>query len=124
MVLEDGRPSFPSAEVPATCGQVRIDDYGINEVTLSVEAEEPALVILTDSYYPGWTAYVDGVQKPIWRANSLFRAVEVPSGKHVLDFKYRPRSFRLGCAISLIFLVAILLGILLERRLVRRSSGA
>lgn len=124
VVLENGRPSFPSAEVPATCGQVRIDDYGINEVTLSVEAEEPALVILTDSYYPGWTAYVDGVRKPIWRANSLFKAVEVPQGGHTLVFRYQPRSFRLGCAVSLIFFVAILLGILLERRLVRRSSGA
>ncbi len=114
VILENGEPSFPSAAVPANPGRARIGRYGINEVELQVEAGEPSLVILTDSYYPGWNAFVDGERKPVWRANSLFRAVETPAGNHTVLFRYQPASLRRGAAISLGTLTVILCALLLD----------
>ena len=56
-------------------------------------------------YFPGWRAYVDGVETPIYRANYLFRGVVVPQGQHTLVFAYRPTSVLVGAAISLVALV-------------------
>ncbi len=114
VVLENGAPSFPSATEPIIPGAARIVDYGINKVELRVESQEPSLLILTDSYYPGWVASVDGEKKPIWRANSLFRAVEVPTGSHRVVFRYRPASLYLGMAVSLATLLFIAAGLLVQ----------
>ncbi len=120
VILEDGQPSFASADAPTHPGQARIDRYENDEVELHVEVQSPSLVILTDSYYPGWNAFVDGVRTPIWRANSLFRAVETPAGNHTVLFKYQPASLRWGAAISLGTLLLILLGLFIDRRYVGR----
>jgi hypothetical protein len=68
--------------------------------------ERPAALVLTDAYFPGWEATVDGAPAPILRANTVFRAVAVPAGEHVVEMRYRPRPFRLGVALSLGTLVA------------------
>lgn len=109
VIIENGDPTFPPAEKLESPGEAQIKKYGINEVELRVETNEPSLVILTDSYYPGWRAYIDGIEQPIWRANSLFRAVEVPRGTHTLYFRYEPASFRLGLAISIVSAFVVIL---------------
>jgi hypothetical protein len=114
VILENGSPSFPSASKSTTPGSVRITEYGINEVKLHVEPEEPSILVLTDSYYPGWIALVDGEERPIWRANSLFRGLEVPAGDHRVVFKYRPYWFYLGATVSLVTLLLIVAGVLVE----------
>ena len=123
VVLENGEPSFVPEMERSNPGQARIEEYGINEVVLHVEADRPSLVVLTDSYYPGWNAFVDGARRPIWRANSLFRAVEVPAGNHTVIFKYQPASLRWGATISLITLLLVLAGLFAERHYARRRSG-
>jgi uncharacterized membrane protein YfhO len=52
--------------------------------------------VLSDVYYPGWVATVDGVETPIHRTNYAFRSVSVPAGDHIVTFTYRPASFRYG----------------------------
>ena len=58
--------------------------------------------MLTDVFYPGWTARVDGVDARIFPANAAFRAVLLAPGPHVVEFLYRPRSFMIGLVVSLI----------------------
>jgi uncharacterized membrane protein YfhO len=50
------------------------------------------VVVLNDVYYPGWIAEVDGKRKEILRADTLFRAVEVPAGRHQVVFRFAPLS--------------------------------
>jgi hypothetical protein len=92
-------------------------------VRIRTTAGGPTYLVLSDSWYPGWVATVDGQEAPIARANVLFRAVEVPAGGHLVEFRYRPTSFVLGSAVSA-FSVIVGLGwwLVLGRR-GRRKSG-
>jgi uncharacterized membrane protein YfhO len=87
-----------------------------NEVVIETEARAPGFLVLTDSFYPGWKAFVDEGEQPIHRANYLFRAVRVPAGRHTVHFRYEPTSFRAGAAISLTALAGLLLIAWAQRR--------
>jgi hypothetical protein len=65
-------------------------------VTMPVVLAEPGWVLLAETYYPGWYAWVDGRPVPLLRANLAFRAVAVPAGSHTVVFDYQPASVRLG----------------------------
>ncbi|MFV1995666.1 MAG: YfhO family protein, partial [Verrucomicrobiales bacterium] len=92
-------PAVPGTPVP---GEVRFLDYRPREVALEVTSRAPALLVLNDSFYPGWEATVDGHESPIYRANLLFRAIEVPAGRSRVLFTYRPRPWRLGLGLALL----------------------
>ena len=69
---------------------VAIELYEENKVVVSVETLKKGILVLTDSYYPGWKATVDGKETKIYLADYNFRAVIVPSGKHKVVFEYEP----------------------------------
>ena len=72
------------------------------------------MVILADSYYPGWQATVDGRSAPIWEAYGAIRGVVVPAGDHQVEFRFRPGSVYLGAGLFLLGLLAT--GVLVLRR--------
>ncbi len=72
-----------------------------DEITLSVECDKASILLLTDTYYPGWNAYVNGATAPIMRANAAFRAVAVPSGRSTVVFRFVHPRVPAGLAISL-----------------------
>jgi uncharacterized membrane protein YfhO len=70
------------------------------------------MVILADTYAPGWSATVDGQPTPIYEAYTLVRGVVAPAGAHTIDLVYRPRSVLLGAALlTLASLAAVLFSI-------------
>ena len=71
-----------------------------NRLTVQVNAQGPSWLLVSDVWYPGWEARLDGEAIAIRRGDYLFRAVPVPSGKHVVEFSYRPRSFLLGLILA------------------------
>ena len=81
-----------SPEPAATNGSVTITSYRRNAVSLAVQTDRNAVVVLHDIHYPGWEALVDGKPAPILRTNLLFRGVEVGPGTHRVEFVYRPFS--------------------------------
>jgi hypothetical protein len=86
---------------------VDVKEQGFNRVSLSVDAPTAGFVVLTDTFYPGWQATIDGQSTDIWSANLAFRAVAVEGGKHEIVFDYRPRSFTVGLWISIMTLVIV-----------------
>jgi hypothetical protein len=86
-------------------------EYSPNAVKIEVILDRDGYLILSDTYYPGWRAHVDGEEKEILRANYAFRAVPLESGQHTVLFKYDPLSFKMGLAISLATWGAIMLGL-------------
>jgi hypothetical protein len=91
LLKADYAPIRPGAAKPDS--KVKIVSYRRNSVTLEVESAEHGVLVLHDIYYPGWEASVDGERRPVLRANLLFRGVEVPAGKHRVEFAFRPLSF-------------------------------
>ena len=70
------------------------------EVRIQVESPTAAYLLLTDTWYPGWEAQVNGKIVPIHRANLMFRVVQVAAGKSEVAFFYRPKSVRAGFQVS------------------------
>lgn len=91
-----------------------------NSVDIELSTNKPGFLVLTDTYYPGWKAYVDGVETPILRANYLFRAIKIPQGEHTVKFTYVPSSFWLGVILSLSTL--LISGLYLISRLIKRNK--
>lgn len=73
-------------------GRAEIVDWRPDRVEIAVETRAPAVLTLHDLWYPGWEAEVDGVRRPILRADILFRGVEIPAGARKVVFTYRPFS--------------------------------
>lgn len=69
---------------------VSLTMYRNTVVEVRVEAAQPGFLVLNDVWHPWWTAEVDGVPTEILKANVLFRAVQVPVGRHVVRFDFKP----------------------------------
>jgi hypothetical protein len=117
---EDGtRARLPEPDLrPVSITEARITSYAPTEATVETDAPSPGYLILTDTFYPGWKASVDGSPQPTYRANYLFRGVPVSPGHHIVTFEYRPLSFQLGAGITLAALSGTILsfGLALRRK--------
>jgi hypothetical protein len=81
-----------------------------NKVTVEVTRQQPGYLVLLDVWYPGWTCRdVDGQKLPVWRADSLLRAVRIEAGHHRLEFVFDPILYRLGRGVSMFALTALTL---------------
>lgn len=87
-----------------------IEEESPERITVKVDAPHMGMVVLGDTFAPGWTASVDGAMRVIFRANGMFRAVSVPQGKHEVTFVYRPWPFYAGAGVTLLCLLALFLG--------------
>ena len=79
-------------EGETNAARVAIVRHTGSRVEIEVETARAGIVVLHDLYYPGWTAKVDGDERPVLRANMLFRGVEVSAGHHVVTFEFNPLS--------------------------------
>ncbi|MDO8692376.1 MAG: YfhO family protein [Dehalococcoidia bacterium] len=104
-------PGLPAEALSAGAGgQASILSYQPERVLVQANLASPGYLVLADSYYPGWRAFVDGREQPVLRAEYLFRAVYLPAGAHQVEFRYEPGSFRWGMAISVSTLALMALG--------------
>jgi hypothetical protein len=99
---------FLSGSDPEPAESVAVDGYEPQRVALTANLRSPGLVVLSDSFYPDWVLTIDGKPAPILRANRAMRGALVPEGKHQLVYTYRPFSFRLGVALSLVGIIAFI----------------
>jgi len=75
---------------------------------LQVTVPSLALLVVSDLYYPGWNAFLDGQTWPIFRADSLLRAVLIPTGEHHIRFAYQPISFVIGLILFAVTITMLL----------------
>lgn len=110
LYVEPPLPASPATDsIAAGVGRAEIVKHEPAEVEVRVVTDEPAYLVLTDNYYDGWTATIDGEPTDILRANHTFRAVPVPAGNHTIVFRFEPRSLTIGFAISAIVWTAVAL---------------
>jgi hypothetical protein len=125
VVLHNAAASARAVEpAPAVAGSsARIVAERSDELVIRANAPEGGYLVLSDTFYPGWTAQVDGAPARIERANLSLRAVSLPRGAHEVRFEYRPSASRRGAVISGLawLVIALIAAIALARS--RRSSA-
>jgi hypothetical protein len=113
LVEDPDKPLATDAEVTGTATILREEP---ERVEVAVDAGQPAYLVMSDTFDPGWRARLDGRAVPIRPAWITFRAVFVPPGRHTLVFSYRPAGFDLGLAITVGGLAIALAGLAWPRR--------
>jgi hypothetical protein len=93
-------------------------------VRLKVQVSRPALLLLSDTYMPGWRCQVDGQPVTILRANYLFRAIELLPGSHVVEFRYRTAGVVAGAIVSAMSIAAMAMVVALTGRRRRRLQAS
>lgn len=96
-------------------GNVKIVDYKQNYIRLKVDAKEQSVLVLTDSYYPGWRVKINGGEEKIHRFSTAFRSVIVPQGESIVEFYYLPSSFLYGSYLFLLGFMVMLSYIIIKR---------
>jgi uncharacterized membrane protein YfhO len=115
----------PTAHSTQASGTAEFEEDGLNRVVLKTQAEMESLLVLSDTYYPGWRVAVDGEPADIEPHPPVFRAVELRNGRHTVEWQYDPASFRIGLFISLLA-ASLLAAVCAEsswRRLVREVKA-
>jgi hypothetical protein len=120
VLLEDwDGPARPGGK-EAAFRPADIVDYRPNKVTVRAGPGPGGFLVLADVWYPGWTCTVDGRAATLYRADYLFRAVELPRDAREVVFTFDPKSYRRGRAVSLAALgvaLVVIVGGALRRRL-------
>jgi uncharacterized membrane protein YfhO len=106
LLEQSGMPQLV-AEGPPGTWQLQ-EGSNPNRVDILVDTPIGRWLVLSDQWYPGWKAYVDGEQVTNHRANYLFRSVWVPAGNHMVSFQYQPWTFAAGTILSSITTIAMI----------------
>ena len=89
---------------------IGLDIYKPNYLKYSSQTQFPALAVFSEIYYKdGWNVYIDGEKSEYFRANYVLRAMQVPAGNHTIEFKFEPKVYKIGEAISLASSVILIL---------------
>lgn len=86
--------------------------FQASRLDFDAQSDAAAMVVVAQTYYPAWHAYVDGRATPLWRANYAFQSLEVPAGKHQVSLIYEDRAFYWGAIISIVSLLSCGTGLL------------
>jgi hypothetical protein len=87
--------------VPDSASVIRLTEHKPNYLKYEATTATPNLAVFSEIYYPaGWLAFIDGKEVPILCANYVLRALEIPAGTHVIEFRFEPRPYFVGNKIT------------------------
>ena len=101
----------PGAAPPEAMGRAAITREHTRGLDIEVDAPQDGFLLLADTFYPGWTARVDGAGTPLYRANLAVRGIALTKGRHEVRFEYGATEFFRGLTITLAAIAALLLWI-------------
>jgi hypothetical protein len=92
-------------------------EYGedLNSLAIDLWSEREALLVVTDAWYPGWRATVNGRATPVAEVNAFQRGVRVPAGNSSVVMRYEPATVRVGIIVSLAALIAVVAWLVFKR---------
>lgn len=104
---------------PIEATPARIVRYTPNRIVVEAESAEPSLLVLSEVWYPGWRAAVNGIQVPVRPVEGVLRGVSLDAGRHTVEFRYSPWTVWVGLAVSAGSTLALL--VVAARRVWRRK---
>ncbi len=90
-------------------GQIVLKEYDANRLVYESESPSGGVVVFSEIYYPGWRSYIDGEEVSHGRADYILRAMNVPAGKHTIEFKFDPQSLHVTETVAYIALAILAL---------------
>lgn len=108
LLLEEKPLNLPEEKLGEDEVIINENSYFNNQILIRTKNPAAGFLFLSDNFYPGWQAFVDGQETKIYRANHTFRAVPLLKGEHEVKLTYRPNSFRVGSLLSLGSLLCLL----------------
>ena len=96
-----------AARLDGLTGQAEVTVYRPQYIAVEARAQGRSLLVVSEMWYPGWQARVDGQDAPTYRVDHALRGVVLSAGTHRVEFVYAPVSFRVGAGISLLALLAV-----------------
>ncbi len=115
-------------EIPAleTCSgdQVEVKSHLPNRVTLEADMQCRGLVILSETYFPGWKVSIDGKEARMFDADGMLRGVAVDRGKHTILMIYRPWSVLIGAGLTLVGTMIPIAVVIRRRKNINKLSGS
>jgi hypothetical protein len=111
--LMESPPRYPSRQSDAS-GVFELTLYRPDAMVIETRTSEPGYLVVSENFYPGWKASVDGHRQRILRGNYLFRVIELPEGKHKVELFFDSSPIRLGMAVSA-FVISLFLTFLFYR---------
>ncbi|MEQ9623722.1 YfhO family protein [Coleofasciculus chthonoplastes] len=106
MALVEAPLTFRSQN-PDVAATAEIISLSNSQIEIQTDSTSPAFLVLSDVYYPGWNATIDGKPIPIFQTNYVLRGVQIPAGNHRVTFEFNPVSFHLGLGVSSASLVLL-----------------
>jgi hypothetical protein len=120
-LVETRCPACARARTPGPAGSVSTIRWGTNTVDVHATVDRPGVLVVSQAWFPGWTATVDGRAAPVVRVDGLVQGVPVGPGRHRVELSYRAPGLAVGAAASAATLGGLLGWWLLDRR--RRSPA-
>lgn len=111
---QTGSPDWLTTEISAE-DRVELKRYEPHSLTLQSQSYQPRLLVLSEIFYRGWEAWIDGKPQPVERVNYTLRGLFVTPGSHEIEFRFTAPSFWEGARYSLLGLFIILSGIIITR---------
>lgn len=93
---------------------IKLVEYEPNALKYEVESSKGGVVVFSEIYYPGWESYIDGEKLEHGRADYILRAMNVPAGKHTVEFKFDPKSLHVTETVAYVALGLLLLGVIIS----------
>ena len=97
--------------IPSDSNTVKIVKYDIHEIEITADIKKPALMVLSEIYYPaGWKAYIDNKKVKIWKTNYILRSIFIEPGNHNVKFIFKPKAFHTGLIVSITAIILLISG--------------
>jgi len=111
----------PSSQMPARTDEkpftstVETGESRINDVVLNSRTSQPAVMVVSQTFYPGWKATVDGMATEVFAADLNLTGIALPAGTHEVRLAFRPLSVQIGAALTAVTLLALIVMISTHR---------
>jgi uncharacterized membrane protein YfhO len=110
--------SVPKINTDTASGTVQVVELKNTHQEFKTNSSEPNMLVVSDLFYPGWEAKIDGKRTKIYLTDYAFRGIFLKPGNHQITFEYKPQSLYWGIAVSSLSLLVLII-LPLRRRMGR-----
>ncbi|HEY0089770.1 MAG TPA: YfhO family protein [Candidatus Lokiarchaeia archaeon] len=104
-------PEFTNYSFDIKEAKLEVLQYKNNKIVLKTESPQGSYLVFSDTYYPGWKAYIDKIETKIYRTDGVIKGIYIPAGNHEIIFSFLPTNFWLGASVSFISYISIIIAI-------------